>query len=139
MKLIISPSFLILKSGYICQVKFKRTIALNLLIIVVLSTIGNGLLSTQRDSSFKPDLEQSPAATQLIANIQDATNEFREAAKVNGAPESISSSETSKFINQGSLLTFRVIRVAQFNSYLQKQLLQSPTLKLYLDHRSLII
>jgi len=120
-------------------VKFKRHIALNLLIIVVLSTIGNGLLSTQRDSSFKPGLEQSPAATQLIANIQDATNEFRETTKINGAPESISNSETSKFINQGSLLTFRVIRVAQFNSYLQKQLLQSPTLKLYLDHRSLII
>jgi hypothetical protein len=120
-------------------VKLKRIIALSLLIIVVLSTIGSGLVSSQRDGGFKPSLDQSPFSTQLIANIQDGSDEFRETAKVNGASESISSSETSKFINEVSLLTFKVIHVAQFNSYIQKQLLQRPSLKLYLDQRSLII
>ena len=101
--------------------------------------MGSGLISSDQDSGFKPALEQSPASTQLIANTQDASGEFRETAKVNASSESTSNSENANFIRVTSLLSFKVIRLAQYNSYLQKQLLQRPSLKLYLDQRSLII
>ncbi len=139
MKLIIFTSFFILKSGYICHVKFKRIIALNLLFILSLSSAGGALISSHQQRGFKSTLEQTPNSTQLIAITQDACHEFRETAKVNASAESTSSSESSHFIRGTSLHSFKSIRIARYNSYLQKQLLQKHSSKLYLDQGSLII
>lgn len=136
---IISSSLVVLKSDYICRVKFKRIISVNLLLIVVLSSMGGGLISSQQNVGCKSTLEKSPLNTQFIANIKDSSEEFRETARVNGTSDSVSTSEIFKFINQISLLHFTVINSAQHNAYVQKQLVQRPSLKLYLDQRSLII
>ena len=105
--------------------------------IVALSWMGCGLIFLQHSKGFKASIEQSPASTQLIAYTQDSSGEFRETTKVNAVSEV--SSETLNCIRESSLLSFELICLAQYNSYLQKQLLQKTSSKLYLHQRSLII
>ena len=99
--------------------------------------MGSGLVFSPQEIGYKPAFEQSHASTQLIATIQDASEEFRETSKVNSASEA--SSERSNFIKETILHSFNIVSVAQYNSYVEKQLLQRPSSRLYLDQRSLII
>lgn len=138
MKLIIFISFFILKSGYICHVKFKRIIALNLIFIVILSSIGYcGLISSQDSNNFKSSIKQFPSSTQLIADTQDPAHEFREGFKTNQATQT--GTTTYPFLFEASQFTFKSIRSAQYCAYLKKQLIQRSPSKLFLDFKSLII
>ncbi len=136
--MIISTSFFILESGYICHVKFKRIIAFNLIFIVVLSSIGYcGLISSQHINDSKSSIEQFPASTQLIADTQDPAHEFREGFKTNHATQT--GTTTYGFLFEASQFTFKSIRSAQYCAYLKKQLIQRVHSKLFLDFHSLII
>ena len=116
--------------------KFKRTIALVLVYIVVLSSIGFTSVEFSKDfHSFRDN--QSTSATQLIADSQDPSHEFREGFKVHHTSQARTASLS--FLYVASQFVFQTVRHAQYESYLQKRLVQHSSLQLFLDFRSLII
>mgnify|MGYP001606602576 CR=1 FL=1 len=116
--------------------KIKRFIASSLILIIVTSSMGfycNGFsqdLTTYKDA-------QSATATQLVADTQDPSHEFREGFKTNHTTQ-VNTISVS-FIFAASQCTFEAIRYSQYEAYLRKQLFQRPSSKLFLDFRSLII
>lgn len=130
--------FFILKSDYICSVKFKKITAFILIFVVILSSIGFcGWICSQDSYATKVQYEQSATSTQLIAHTPNASHEFRETTEVTLSFEN--TSQTPNSISEISQLSFRVIHWAQYDSYSQRQLFQRPSSRLFLDLGSLII
>ncbi len=119
-----------------CIVKIKRVIAFNLLVIVILSSMGfYSTVHTSDEATIKDN--SSPNSTQLVTNGQDPSHEFRESFKINHASQS--KTVSYNFFCAVYESSFEIICYAQYDSYLQKQLFESPSSKLFLDFRSLII
>ena len=125
-----------MKSVYICNVKLKRIAALSLIFIVILSSMGFYSLESSRNQTTFKDY-QTTTATQLIADGQDPSHEFRESFKTNHASQS--NTFSYNFFYSTGKNSFEIICFAQYNTYLQKQLFQRPSSKLFLDFGSLII
>ena len=115
--------------------KLKRTIACSLIYIIVMSSMGFYCVGISRDVPTYKDTQLG--ATQLVADSQDPSHEFREGFKTNHTTQVNSTSFSYVFI--ASQCTFKVVRYSQYEAYLQKQLFQRPSAKLFLDFRSLII
>ena len=128
--------FLILKSNYIYSVKFKKIIALSLVSIVVLSSVGLNSFGFSTVQTSSKDT-QSTSVTQFVVDDQDPSHEFREGFMEEQTSQSKTASCSSLF--EASQFVFQSTRSAQYDSYLQRRLTQHPSVKLFLDFRSLSI
>ena len=80
---------------------------------------------------------QTATATQLIADGQDPSHEFRESFKPNQSAQGRLLSHN--FFYEASQNTFQIIRYARYKSYQKKNFNQRPPEELFIDFRSLII
>ena len=116
--------------------KIKRLIAINLIFIVILSSMGFYCITISQDVLSYNDV-QSSSATQLVADTQDPSHEFREGFKTNHTTQS--SSVTSGFFHVASQCSFQLVKHAQYEAYQQNLLSYLPSAKLFLDFGALII
>lgn len=116
--------------------KAKKIIAFSLTCIILLSSMGFYSLGFSGNQTiFK--INPAASATQLVADSQDPSHEFRESFKTNNTAQS--NTFSYNFFYSTGKNSFEIICFAQYNTYLQKQLFQRPSSKLFLDFGSLII